>query len=180
MLFSGMAHFCGAAPLLLPPPIFGVVVGEVLELDSGGGRGKGPAPNTACGLPLSQLLPRPRPGLDLLVPAVLPCARPAGPPHPHTLHQCGSAAAHTQGQMPLQPLFVPLNSHFHLLLPDLLPWGAGEVGSYLPRTPGRGKVPPSCSGADLHLSAIPWGREVHPHPHLCNVTVGVCHLPEVS
>lgn len=92
-----------------PPPL-SLKVGSGgwdLQLESRGDRGK--TSRTQCDRPpvLSQLLPRPGPRLDLLLPAFLPSAQPAGPAHSHALHQRRPTAADTEGQAPPTPPALP-------------------------------------------------------------------------
>lgn len=88
-------------------------------------------------LPLPQLLPRPGPSLDLLLPPVLPSTQPAGPAHSHAFHQCGPAAADTEGQIPpTLPLYqlTPLTSP-----PPLYHSHASRGGGILSSTHPRGR-----------------------------------------
>lgn len=141
-LLCRRAFLCGCVLSSTVPPPFSVGGGGGSVARIWGRPRRGLCTQHGSLLPLPQLLPRPRPRLDLLLPPVLPCAQPARPAHSHALHQCRPAAAHPEGQTPLQPSLCARGSpHPHFPLPRT-PQGAREAGFHLPHTPGVG----------LHLS----------------------------
>lgn len=129
-----------------PPPLSLKVGGGGwdLQLESRGERGKTSRTQRDRPPVLSQLLPRPGPRLDLLLPAFLPRAQPAGPAHSHALHQRRPTAADTEGQAPPTPPALPGCPGTSPALPSP-PWGGRGGGSVSPTHSAEGRTSPLSS-----------------------------------